>query len=70
MGIWSLSSHQQIADKPQLVAVVRKKERKRDESKRRGELARERVNVRGGQSERDEVAKMLRRERREMWARV
>lgn len=64
MGIWSLYSHQQTADKPQLVAVVRKK----DESKRRGELARKRVNVRGRQSQRDEVAEMLRRRGREMWA--
>lgn len=49
MGIWSL-----IADEPQLVAVARKDGRK-DESKRCGELARQRANVRGRRSQRGGV---------------
>lgn len=44
------------------------KEKKGDGEKRRGELACKRMDVRGRQSERDEVAKMLRRRGREMWA--
>lgn len=50
MGIWS-----RLADEPQLVDVARKEGRK-DESKRRGELARQRANVRGRRSQRDGVA--------------
>lgn len=59
----------QLADHGQTTVGGRgEKERKRAESKRCRELAHERVNVRGRQSERDEVAKMLRRRGGEMWA--
>lgn len=65
----NLESVLPLADHGQTTVGGRgEKERKRDESKRCGELAHEGVNVRGRQSERDEVAKMLRRRGREMWA--